>query len=238
MPSARSLLSRSIIAARRRISGLPQPRQRALSAADADLEQLIQSLALPIGQPVSEPTPQLSLRTGSNRAPESFNGRQWRADDAAHAQLFKHGGHQRGPMIGRECRRQQPCRNFSIHRAGHGAKPKGGLDLKDVLPAGLIPLGVVAELGRINTQLLRDEGAQRSRRLLSLLEDPPWKSQVAEHEGEAQTVAVTATSIDQRQVFGAQRIVAHHLTFIARGRLETDPLRLGEQLSVRHACPL
>jgi hypothetical protein len=99
-------------------------------------------------------------------------------------------------MIGRECRRQQPGRNFPIHRAGHGAKPEGGLDLKDVLPASLIPLGVVAELRRIKTQLFRDEGAQRRGRLLSLLEDPPWKSQVAEHEGEAQTVGVTATSID------------------------------------------
>ena len=77
-----------------------------------------------------------------------------------------------------------------------GAKPEGGLNLNDVLPASLIPLGVVAELRRIKIQLLRDEGAQRSRRLLSLLEDPPGKSQVAEHEGEAQTVRVTATSID------------------------------------------
>jgi hypothetical protein len=67
------------VAARRRIYGLPQPRQRALSAADADLKQLIQSLTLPIGQPVSEPTPQLSsLRTRSHRTPESFNGRHLR----------------------------------------------------------------------------------------------------------------------------------------------------------------
>jgi hypothetical protein len=32
--------------------------------------------------------------------------------------------------------------------------------------------------------------------------------------------------------------VAHHLSLIARGRMETDALRFGEQLSVRHACPL
>jgi len=45
------------IAAGRRIGGLPQPRQRALAATDTDLEQLIQCLALPIGQSVGEPTP-------------------------------------------------------------------------------------------------------------------------------------------------------------------------------------
>jgi hypothetical protein len=71
---AQSLDQLGKVAARRRISGLAQPRQRALSAADADLEQFIQSLTLPIGQPVSEPTPQLSLRTRSHRTPESFNG--------------------------------------------------------------------------------------------------------------------------------------------------------------------
>jgi hypothetical protein len=56
------------IARRRNIGGLPQPRDGALSASDAHLEHLIKRVALLIGQPIGEPTPQLPLRPGSNQA--------------------------------------------------------------------------------------------------------------------------------------------------------------------------
>ena len=62
-------------------------------------------------------------------------------------------------MIGGERRRQQPGREFPIQGAGQGAKPQGGLNLKNVLPASLISFGVIAEVRRIEAQLLSDEGA-------------------------------------------------------------------------------
>ena len=100
-------------------------------------------------------------------------------------------------MIGGERRRQQPRREFSIQSAGQWAKPQGSFNFKDVLPASLISLGVVAELRRIEAQLLRNEGAERNWWLLPLLKYPPWKTQIAKHEREAKTISIAAVSIDQ-----------------------------------------
>ena len=74
------------IAARGRIGGLPQPRQRAVPPSDANFEQLIEGLALLFGQAVGELAPQLSLRSDTNRAAEPFDRRQWWADDIAREQ--------------------------------------------------------------------------------------------------------------------------------------------------------
>lgn len=62
-------------------------------------------------------------------------------------------------MIGGERRRQQPRREFPIQDAGQWAKPQGSFNLKDVLPASLIAFGVIAELCRIEAQLLGNKGA-------------------------------------------------------------------------------
>jgi hypothetical protein len=70
-----------------------------------------------------------------------------------------------------------------------------------------------------------------------LLKYPPWKTQVAEHEREAQTIRIAAAAMDQTQILGAERVVAHHPALIAGGSLETEPLRLGKQLLVWHGCP-
>ena len=53
------------IPGRRRIRSLPQPRQRAVSAADANLEQLIQGSALLLSQTAGELAPELALRPSS-----------------------------------------------------------------------------------------------------------------------------------------------------------------------------
>jgi len=62
-------------------------------------------------------------------------------------------------MIGGERRRQQPRREFAIQDAGQWAKPQGSFNLKDVLPASLISFGVIAEVCRIEAQLLGNKGA-------------------------------------------------------------------------------
>ena len=74
--------------------------------------------------------------------------------------------------------------------------------------------------------------------MLTLLKDPPWKTQIAQHEREAKTIRIAAATIDQSEILGAQRVVAHHPALIARGSLETEPLRLGEQFSVWHGPTL
>ena len=48
---------------------------------------------------------------------------------------------------------------FPIQDAGQWAKPQGSFNLKDVLPASLVSFGVIAEVCRIEAQLLGDEGA-------------------------------------------------------------------------------
>jgi hypothetical protein len=106
-----------------------------------------------------------------------------------------------------------------------------------VVSASLIALCVIAEVRRIKLELLGDEGAQCRRGLLAFLEDKAWKSQVAEHQGEAKAIRLTAVSIDQHHIFGAQGVVTNHLAFIARGGIEQEPLRLGEQFSAWHGCP-
>ena len=73
--------------------------------------------------------------------------------------------------------------------------------------------------------------------MLTLLKYPPWKMQIAKHEREAKTIRVAAATIDQRKILGAQRVMADHPPLIARGSLETEPLRLGEQFSMWHGCP-
>jgi hypothetical protein len=62
-------------------------------------------------------------------------------------------------MIGDERRRQQPRREFPVQDTSQWAKPKGSFNLKDVLPASLISLGVIAEVCRIEAQLLGNKGA-------------------------------------------------------------------------------
>ena len=54
---AQSFAQLGKIARRSGLSGLPQPRQHALSAPGADLKQLIEGLALLIGQSIGEPPP-------------------------------------------------------------------------------------------------------------------------------------------------------------------------------------
>jgi hypothetical protein len=51
--------------------------------------------------------------------------------------------------------------------------------------------------------LLRDKGAQRGGWLFALLEDASRKSEVTEHDGEAQTIRAAAAPIDQCQILGA-----------------------------------
>ena len=75
------------------------------------------------------------------------------------AQFLEQSSHQRRSMIGGERRRQQPRRELPIQSAGQWAKPQGSFNLKDVLPASLISFGVIAEVRRIEAQLLSDEGA-------------------------------------------------------------------------------
>ena len=48
---------------------------------------------------------------------------------------------------------------FPIQDSRQWAKPKGSFNLKDVLPASLIAFGVIAELCRIEAQLLGNKGA-------------------------------------------------------------------------------
>jgi hypothetical protein len=62
-------------------------------------------------------------------------------------------------MIGGERRRQQPRREIPTQDAGQWAKPQGSFNLKDVLPASLISFGVIAEVCRIEAQLLGNKGA-------------------------------------------------------------------------------
>ena len=45
-----------------------------------------------------------------------------------------------------------------------------------MLPTRLIALGIIAELRRIETQLLGDKGAERGRWLLALLKYPAWET--------------------------------------------------------------
>ena len=128
-------------------------------------------------------------------------------------------------------------RHLPIHGASQRAKSQGGLNFEDVFPPGLIAFGVVAEVRGIQTEMLGDERANGLGRLLALLEDTPGTSEVAEYDGEAQTIGIAAASIDQGQVFGAEGVIAHHPSFIARRGMETDPLRLGKQFSACHGCP-
>src|SRR5260370_25431587 len=104
-------------------------------------------------------------------------------------------------------------------------------------PPGLIAFGVVAEVCGIQAELLGDERAKRLARLIALLEDASGKSEVTEHDGKAQTIGIAAATIDQGQVFGAERVIAHHPPLIARRGMKTDSLRLGEQFSVCYDCP-
>jgi hypothetical protein len=134
-------------------------------------------------------------------------------------------------------RRQQPRRKFPIPSAGEWPKPQDRFNLKDVLAASLISFGVIAEVRRIEAQLLSDEGAERSGWLLTLLKYPPWKAQRAKHERKAKTVRIAAATIDEREILRAQGVVAHHPSFIGYGSVETEPLRCGEQFSVWHGCP-
>jgi hypothetical protein len=71
--------------------------------------------------------------------------------------FLEQSSHQRRSMIGGERRRQQPRREFPIEDAGQCAKPQGSFNLK--LPASLISLGVIAEVCRIEAQLLGNKGA-------------------------------------------------------------------------------
>jgi hypothetical protein len=80
---------------------------------------------------------------------------------------------------------------------GQGAKSKGSLNLKNVLSASLISLTVIAELQRIEPQLLRNKGAQGGRGLLALLQNASWKSQVAKHKGKTKAIGVAAAAIDE-----------------------------------------
>jgi hypothetical protein len=143
------------------------------------------------------------LCAGSNHATEAFNGRQRWTDDAARPKFFEYGGHQRWPIVGGKRRWQQPNRNFPIHRAGQGPKPKSSLNLKNVFPASLISFGVIAKVHWIEAQLLSDKNTQCRGWLLALLEDPSWKSQVTKHHGEAKTIGIAAVPIDQGDVLGA-----------------------------------
>src|ERR1700741_2977660 len=77
------------------------------------------------------------------------------------------------------------------------AKPQGSFNLKDVFPASLISLGVIAEVCRIEAQLLGNKGAKRSGWLLALLKYPPRETQIAEHEREAKTIRIASATIDQ-----------------------------------------
>jgi hypothetical protein len=71
------------------------------------------------------------------------------------------------------------------------------LNLKNVFSASLISLTVIAELQRIEAQLLRNKGAQGGRWLLALLQDASWKSHVAKHKGKTKPIWVAAAAIDQ-----------------------------------------
>jgi hypothetical protein len=52
----------------------------------------------------------------------------------------------------------------------------------------------------------------------------------SKEDGEPEAVGISA-------IFGAERVVPHHLPFFGSGFGEGEPLRLGEQFSSRHPCP-
>ena len=106
-----------------------------------------------------------------------------------------------------------------------------------MLPTSLLSFGLIAEVRRIEVQLLSDEGTERSGGVLTLLKYPPRKAQIAKQEREAQTVRIATATIDEREILSAQCVVAHPPSFIGHGSVETEPLRFGEQCSVWHGCP-
>jgi hypothetical protein len=71
------------------------------------------------------------------------------------------------------------------------------LNLKNVFSASLISLTVIAELRRIEPQLLRYKGAQCCRRLLALLQNASRESQVARHKGKTKAIGVATAAIDK-----------------------------------------
>ena len=61
-----------------------------------------------------------------------------------------------------------------------------------------------------------------------MLQYAPRKTQIAKHQREAEAIRITAATIDQSEILGAQRVVADHLALIARGSLEAEPLAAGK----------
>ena len=147
-----------------------------MSAADANLEQLIQGSALLLSQTAGELAPELALRPSSHRTAKSFDRRQRGADNMPRAQFLKYGGHQRRTVVGRECCGQQPGRHLPIHGASQRTKPQRGLNFEGVFPPSLIAFRVVANVHDREAELLGDERAKRLGRLLALLEDASRKS--------------------------------------------------------------
>ena len=78
------------------------------------------------------------------------------------------GSRQRAALLGGERRGQEPSGHLAVNRPIENAVAHEGLDFREMLATSLVTLGVVAEVCRLEAQLLGDEGQHGRRRLLVL----------------------------------------------------------------------
>ena len=147
---------------------LAEPRQSALIATRPHHEELIEGRPLDIGQPISELTPQLPMGATPDLPAESFDDRNRRHHHPSMSQLLERNRRQRASLLGGQRRGQEPRGQVAVNRPIENAVAHEGLDFSKMLATSLVTLGVVAEVCRLEAQLLGDEGEHGRRRLLVL----------------------------------------------------------------------
>jgi hypothetical protein len=71
-------------------------------------------------------------------------------------------------LLGGERRGQEPSGHLAVNRTIEDPVSHEGLDFREMLAAGLVTFGIVAEVCRLKRELLGDEGEHGRRRLLVL----------------------------------------------------------------------
>jgi len=150
------------------------------------------------------------------------------------AQPFEHRAHAGLATIGRPgCVDPNPDAGAPIGKA-EAAQPKDRLQFRRMLPPSLVSVRVVGKRRRRHADLVRHERDHRLGRPVAGAQALPRVAEEAELHGKPKAVHAAPLGPDERQVIGAQHLVARHLGRIGRDSEQAVVLLRGEQGAAGH----
>jgi hypothetical protein len=215
-----------------RLRIIPQPSESGAAQLRIDRQQARECIPLGFGQSGRERVEGFLSRANPCGQSNSFQHPGRGKQDAIRPEMVEHRLDDGFAAI------RGPCRVRPYSETGppvgqcETSQAQVSLQLDRMFAAGLIPLRVIGEGGGWHTELIGHEGDHRLRRLLGRSHAEAGIPEEAQLDGESEPVDRSPLRPDQRQVFLAEHVMAHHLDGVISNCEQSRSL-LGRQQGAR-----